>query len=172
MRNPNMLILDEPTNDLDIMTLNVLEEYLQEFGGSLIIVSHDRYFLDKCVDHLFVFEGDGRIKDFVGQYSEYREYVKEREESERQAQRAIAQPKVQQQRTHDNTKRKLSFKEQRELEELERDLAALADERATLEAELNAGTADYSRLSEISSRIEQIISIVDDKEMRWLELNE
>lgn len=172
MRNPNMLILDEPTNDLDIMTLNVLEEYLQEFGGSLIIVSHDRYFLDKCVDHLFVFEGDGRIKDFVGQYSEYREYVKEREESERQAQRAIAQPKAQQQRTHDNTKRKLSFKEQRELEELERDLAALADERATLEAELNAGTADYSRLSEISSRIEQIISIVDDKEMRWLELNE
>ena len=154
------------------MTLNVLEEYLQEFGGSLIIVSHDRYFLDKCVDHLFVFEGDGRIKDFVGQYSEYREYVKEREESERQAQRAIAQPKAQQQRTHDNTKRKLSFKEQRELEELERDLASLADERATLEAELNAGTADYSRLSEISSRIEQIISIVDDKEMRWLELNE
>jgi ATP-binding cassette subfamily F protein uup len=154
------------------MTLNVLEVYLQEFGGSLIIVSHDRYFLDKCVDHLFVFEGDGRIKDFVGQYSEYREYVKEREESERQAQRAIAQPKAQQQRTHDNTKRKLSFKEQRELEELERDLAALADERATLEAELNAGTADYSRLSEISSRIEQIISIVDDKEMRWLELNE
>ena len=172
MRNPNMLILDEPTNDLDIMTLNVLEEYLQEFGGSLIIVSHDRYFLDKCVDHLFIFEGDGRIKDFVGQYSEYREYVKEREESERQAQRAIAQPKAQQQRTHDNTKRKLSFKEQRELEELERDLATLADERATLEAELNAGTADYSRLSEISSRIEQIISIVDDKEMRWLELNE
>ena len=172
MHNPNMLILDEPTNDLDIMTLNVLEEYLQEFGGSLIIVSHDRYFLDKCVDHLFVFEGDGRIKDFVGQYSEYREYVKEREESERQAQRAIAQPKAQQQRTHDNTKRKLSFKEQRELEELERDLASLADERATLEAELNAGTADYSRLSEISSRIEQIISIVDDKEMRWLELNE
>lgn len=172
MRNPNMLILDEPTNDLDIMTLNVLEEYLQEFGGSLIIVSHDRYFLDKCVDHLFVFEGNGRIKDFVGQYSEYREYVKEREESERQSQRAIAQPKVQQQRAHDNTKRKLSFKEQRELEQLERDLASLAEERATLEAELNAGTANYSRLSEISSRIEQIISIVDDKEMRWLELNE
>ena len=108
----------------------------------------------------------------MGQFSEYREYVKEREESERQSQRAIAQPKVQQQRAHDNTKRKLSFKEQRELEQLERDLASLAEERATLEAELNAGTANYSRLSEISSRIEQIISIVDDKEMRWLELNE
>ena len=172
MRNPNMLILDEPTNDLDIMTLNVLEEYLHEFKGSLIIVSHDRYFLDKCVDHLFVFEGNGRIKDFVGQYSEYREYIKEKEESERQAQRALAQPKPQQQRTHDTSKHKLSFKEQRELEELERDLASLAEERTTLEAELNAGTADYTRLTELSSRIEQIIALVDEKEMRWLELNE
>ncbi|MBQ6612910.1 MAG: ABC-F family ATP-binding cassette domain-containing protein [Alistipes sp.] len=172
MRNPNMLILDEPTNDLDIMTLNVLEEYLHEFKGSLIIVSHDRYFLDKCVDHLFVFEGNGRIKDFVGQYSEYREYIKEKEESERQAQRALAQPKPQQQRTHDTSKHKLSFKEQRELEELERDLASLAEERTTLEAELNAGTADYARLTELSSRIEQIIALVDEKEMRWLELNE
>ena len=172
MRNPNMLILDEPTNDLDIMTLNVLEEYLHEFKGSLIIVSHDRYFLDKCVDHLFVFEGNGRIKDFVGQYSEYREYIKEKEESERQAQRALAQPKPQQQRTHDTSKHKLSFKEQRELEELERDLASLAEERNTLEAELNAGTADYTRLTELSSRIEQIIALVDEKEMRWLELNE
>ena len=172
MRNPNMLILDEPTNDLDIMTLNVLEEYLQEFKGSLIIVSHDRYFLDKCVDHLFVFEGNGRIKDFVGQYSEYREYIKEREEAERQAQRATAQPKAQQQRKHDSSKRKLSFKEQRELEDIERDLALLAEERTKLEAELNAGTADYSRLTELSGRIEEIISLVDEKELRWLELNE
>ena len=172
MRNPNMLILDEPTNDLDIMTLNVLEEYLREFKGSLIIVSHDRYFLDKCVDHLFVFEGEGRIKDFVGQYSEYREYMKEREDAERQAQRSTAQPKAQQQRTHDTSKRKLSFKEQRELEELERDLASLAQERATLEAELNAGTADYARLTEISSRIEEIIATTDIKELRWLELSE
>ena len=172
MRNPNMLILDEPTNDLDIMTLNVLEEYLREFKGSLIIVSHDRYFLDKCVDHLFVFEGEGRIKDFVGQYSEYREYMKEREDAERQAQRSTAQPKAQQQRTHDTSKRKLSFKEQRELEELERDLASLAQERATLEAELNAGTTDYARLTEISSRIEEIIATTDIKELRWLELSE
>ena len=172
MRNPNMLILDEPTNDLDIMTLNVLEEYLREFKGSLIIVSHDRYFLDKCVDHLFVFEGEGRIKDFVGQYSEYREYIKEKEDSERQAQRAVAQPKAQQQRTHDNSKRKLSYKELRELEELERDLASLAEERAELEAELNAGTADYARLTEISSRIEEIIATTDIKELRWLELSE
>ena len=174
MRNPNMLILDEPTNDLDIMTLNVLEEHLREFKGSLIIVSHDRYFLDKTVDHLFVFEDNGRIKDFVGQYSEYREYMKEREEAERAAQRtaAASAPKQQQQRTHDTSKRKLSFKEQRELEEIERDLASLSAERTTLENELSAGNADYSRLTEISERIEQIIALIDEKEMRWLELNE
>ncbi len=172
MRNPNMLILDEPTNDLDIMTLNVLEEYLREFKGSLIIVSHDRYFLDKSVDHLFVFEENGRIKDFVGQYSEYREYMKEREEAERATQRTNAAPKPQQQRTHDTSKRKLSFKEQRELEEIERDLASLGEERAALEAELSAGEADYGRLTEISQRIEQIIALIDEKEMRWLELNE
>ena len=172
MRNPNMLILDEPTNDLDIMTLNVLEEHLREFKGSLIIVSHDRYFLDKTVDHLFVFESDGRIKDFVGHYSEYREYMKEQEEAERTAQRATAVAKPQQQRTHDTSKRKLSFKEQRELEEIERDLSSLAQERVTLEEELSAGNADYNRLTELSQRIEEIIALIDEKEMRWLELNE
>ena len=108
----------------------------------------------------------------MGQYSEYREYMKEREDAERQAQRSVAQPKAQQQRTHDTSKRKLSFKEQRELEELERDIASLAEERATLEAELNAGTADYARLTEISSRIEEIIATTDIKELRWLELSE
>lgn len=172
MRNPNMLILDEPTNDLDIMTLNVLEEYLHEFKGSLIIVSHDRYFLDKTVDHLFVFESEGRIKDFVGQYSEYREFIKEREEAERSQQRAITPQKTQQQRSHDMSKRKLSFKEQRELESIERELSELGEERKTLEAELNAGNADYSRLTDISKRIEEIIALIDEKEMRWLELNE
>lgn len=172
MRNPNMLILDEPTNDLDIMTLNVLEEHLKEFKGSLIIVSHDRYFLDKTVDHLFIFEENGRIKDFVGQYSEYREYIKEREEAERTTQRAATTSKPQQQRTHDTSKRKLSFKEQRELEEIERDLATLSTERTTLEEELSSGNADYGRLTELSERIEQIIALIDEKEMRWLELNE
>ena len=172
MRNPNILILDEPTNDLDIMTLNVLEEHLKEFKGSLIIVSHDRYFLDKTVDHLFIFEENGRIKDFVGQYSEYREYIKEREEAERTTQRAATTSKPQQQRTHDTSKRKLSFKEQRELEEIERDLATLSTERATLEEELSSGNADYGRLTELSERIELIIALIDEKEMRWLELNE
>jgi ATP-binding cassette subfamily F protein uup len=172
MQNPNMLILDEPTNDLDIMTLNVLEEYLSEFKGSLLIVSHDRYFLDKCTDHLFVFEGDGRIKDFVGHYSEYREFVKEREANERSEQRSNAPQKPQQQRTHNNTKRKLSFKEQRELEQLEADIATLSNERTSLESEISSGTLPYERLSELSKRIEELITTIDEKEMRWLELNE
>lgn len=170
MRNPNMLILDEPTNDLDIMTLNVLEEYLREFSGCLIIVSHDRYFLDKCVDHLFVFEGDGRIKDFVGGYSEYREYIREREAAERSAERSNAAPKTKQQTVRE--KRKLSFKEQRELEQLEADLATLGDERTALEGELSSGTLPYDRLTEVSKRIEEIIALIDEKELRWLELNE
>lgn len=172
MQNPNMLILDEPTNDLDIMTLNVLEEYLSEFKGSLLIVSHDRYFLDKCVDHIFVFEGEGRIKDFVGKYSEYREYIKEKESAERSEQRTTAPQKPQQQRTHDTSKRKLSFKEQRELEQLEADLATLGEERTTLENEISSGTLPYDRLSEVSKRIEELIALIDEKEMRWLELSE
>ena len=173
MQNPNMLILDEPTNDLDIMTLNVLEEYLQEFKGSLIIVSHDRYFLDKCVDHLFVFEGNGRIKDFVGQYSEYREYIKEKEAMERSAERnATTTSKPQQQRSHDTSKRKLSYKEQRELEQIEQELQSLGEERSQLETEISSGTLPYDRLAEVSKRIEEIITIIDEKEMRWLELNE
>ena len=172
MQNPNMLILDEPTNDLDIMTLNVLEEYLREFKGCLLIVSHDRYFLDKCVDHLFVFEGEGQIKDFVGHYSEYREYVKEKEAEERNTQRNTPQQKPQQQRTHDTSKRKLSFKEQRELEQLEQDLSTLGNERSALETELSSGTLPYDRLTAVSTRIEEIIALIDEKEMRWLELNE
>ena len=171
MRNPNMLILDEPTNDLDIMTLNVLEEYLQEFKGCLLIVSHDRYFLDKSVDHIFVFEGEGRIKDFVGKYSEYREYMKEKEDEERAKQR-VAAPAKPQQRTHDTSKRKLSYKEQRELEQIEADLAAHAAERAQLESELSSGALPYDRITEISKRIEELVALIDEKEMRWLELNE
>lgn len=172
MRNPNMLILDEPTNDLDIMTLNVLEEHLREFKGCLIIVSHDRYFLDKCVDHLFVFEGDGKIKDFVGQYSEYREYMQEVEQQRREADRASSPAKPQQQRSHDQSKRKLSFKEQRELEQIEADLARLAEERKELEDKLSSGALSFEQLQEASQRIEALIAEIDEKEMRWLELNE
>lgn len=172
MRNPNMLILDEPTNDLDIMTLNVLEEYLQEFKGCLLIVSHDRYFLDKSVDHIFVFEGEGRIKDFVGTYSEYREFIKEREAEERSKQRETATPVKPQQRSHDTSRRKLSFKEQRELEQIEQDLTTLGTERTELENELSSGTLPYDRIAAISKRIEELVTLIDEKEMRWLELSE
>lgn len=174
MRNPNMLILDEPTNDLDIMTLNVLEEYLQEFKGSLLIVSHDRYFLDKTADHLFIFEGDGVVKDFVGQYSEYREYMREKEEERTKNSRTTTSsaPKQQAQRSHDSSKRKLSFKEQRELEQIERELATLGEERSALESELSSGNLSFERLTECSKRIEELITIIDEKELRWLELSE
>lgn len=171
MRNPNMLILDEPTNDLDIMTLNVLEEYLREFKGCLLIVSHDRYFLDKTVDHLFIFEGGGVVKDFVGMYSEYREYSREVEAEERSRQRTSS-PKPQPQRTHDTSKRKLSFKEQRELEQIEAELKDLGQERAALEAELSGGNLGFERLTELSKRIEEVIAAIDQRELRWLELNE
>ena len=180
MQQPNLLILDEPTNDLDIVTLNILEEYLQEFGGSLIIVSHDRHFLDKLVDHLFVFCGDGLIKDFVGSYSEYREFIKEYEAEQRSRARAEAQAEKEKaakegaknapvQQTPAK-KKKLSFKEQRELEQLEKDLEVLAVEKAGLESQLSSGTLPYEQLQAVSERIACIIDETDEKELRLLEL--
>jgi ATP-binding cassette subfamily F protein uup len=178
MQQPNLLILDEPTNDLDIVTLNILEEYLKEFGGSLIIVSHDRHFLDKLVDHLFIFCGDGVVKDFVGSYSEYREYIKEYEAEQKSA--ARAQEKADKDKNSKEAskaanciqKKKLTFKEQRELEQLEKDLEALAEEKGMLEEQLSKGDMDFARLQEASERIAQIIDLTDEKEMRWLELSE
>ena len=180
MQQPNLLILDEPTNDLDIVTLNILEEYLQEFGGSLIIVSHDRHFLDKLVDHLFVFCGDGLVKDFVGSYSEYREFIKEYEAEQRSKARAEAQAEKEKaaKEAAKNApaqqapakKKKLSFKEQRELEQLEKDLEALAAEKAGLEAQLSSGILPYDQLQAASERIACIIDETDEKELRLLEL--
>ncbi|MBQ7811428.1 MAG: ATP-binding cassette domain-containing protein [Bacteroidales bacterium] len=181
MQQPNLLILDEPTNDLDIVTLNILEEYLKEFGGSLIIVSHDRHFLDKLVDHLFIFCGDGVVKDFVGSYSEYREYIKEYEADQRS--KARAEEKAAKERmakaveasASDRApvrKKKLSYKEQKELEQIEKELEALAAEKACLEAELSSGTMAFDKLQEASRRIGQIIGETDEKELRWLELTD
>ena len=182
MQQPNLLILDEPTNDLDIVTLNILEEYLQEFGGSLIIVSHDRHFLDKLVDHLFVFCGDGLVKDFVGSYSEYSEFIKEYEAEQRSKARAEAQAEKEKaaKEAAKNApaqqapakKKKLSFKEQRELEQLEKDLEALAAEKAGLEAQLSSGILPYDQLQAASERIACIIDETDEKELRLLELYE
>ena len=182
MQQPNLLILDEPTNDLDIVTLNILEEYLKEFSGSLIIVSHDRHFLDKLVDHLFIFCGDGVVKDFVGTYSEYREYIKEYEAEQRSqaraeekaakekaAKEAAANAPAQEQTAK---KRKLTYKEQKELEQLEKDLESLAAEKAELEEKLNSGTLPYEELQKTSERIGQIMELTDEKEFRLLELYE
>ena len=175
MRNPNFLILDEPTNDLDILTLNVLEEYLLSFKGCLLIVSHDRYFLDKTVDHLFIFSEGGNVKDFVGQYSEYREYAKEQEaELARQAKAAAekAQKNAKPQSSATPSRRKLSFKEQRELEELETAIPKLEAEKRELEESLSSGTLSHTDLSATSARIGEIMAELEEKEMRWLELSE
>ena len=177
MQQPNLLILDEPTNDLDIVTLNILEEYLKEFSGTLIIVSHDRHFLDKLVDHLFIFCGNGLVKDFVGSYSEYREYIKEFEAEQRsqaraeeksaKARAAAASAQIQEQPAR---KRKLTYKEQKELEQLENDLESLATEKAALEESLNSGVLPYEELQKASERIGEILSLTDEKELRLLEL--
>jgi ATP-binding cassette subfamily F protein uup len=178
MQQPNLLILDEPTNDLDIVTLNILEEYLKEFAGSLIIVSHDRHFLDKLVDHLFVFCGDGVVKDFVGSYSEYREYIKEYEAEQKSA--ARAQEKAEKEKNSKEAskaanftqKKKLTYKEQKELEQLEKDLEALAEEKAAIEESLSSGNMEFEQLQKASERIAEIIELTDEKEMRWLELSD
>ena len=178
MQQPNLLILDEPTNDLDIVTLNILEEYLKEFGGSLIIVSHDRHFLDKLVDHLFIFCGEGLVKDFVGSYSEYREYIKEYEAEQKSA--ARAQEKAEKEKNSKEAskaanfiqKKKLTYKEQKELEQLEKELEALAEEKAAIEEGLSSGNMEFEQLQKASERIAEIIELTDEKEMRWLELSE
>ena len=180
MQQPNLLILDEPTNDLDIVTLNILEEYLKEFSGSLIIVSHDRHFLDKLVDHLFIFCGDGLVKDFVGSYSEYREFIKEYEAEQRSLARAEEKAAKEKAAKAAATaapetpakKRKLTYKEQKELEQLEKDLESLAAEKAALEESLNSGTLPYDQLQQASERIGQILEETDEKELRLLELYE
>ena len=178
MQQPNLLILDEPTNDLDIVTLNILEEYLKEFGGSLIIVSHDRHFLDKLVDHLFIFCGNGLVKDFVGSYSEYREFIKEYEAEQRAQERALEKAekaKAEKEAAKNETqakKKKLTYKEQKEFEQIEKDLESLNEEKAALEDALSSGSLPFDKLQEASARIGQIIEEIDEKELRWLELSE
>ena len=167
---PNMLVLDEPTNDLDIVTLNVLEEYLKEFKGSLIIVSHDRHFLDRLVDHLFVFCGNGVVKDFIGNYSEYRSFIKDYRKEQAAAAKEFSV------RGEGKTKtekvRRLSWKEQREMESLEAEIEALNAEKASLEESLSSGTLGTEELMKASERIGEVIRLCDEKEMRWLELSE
>ena len=176
MRNPNFLVLDEPTNDLDIQTLQVLEEYLKDFAGCVIVVSHDRYFMDKVVDHLLVFKGEGEIQDFPGNYTQYREWCRlqpktEGEGAEKKATKPTAkeQPSATQKK---EGKRKMTYKEKREYEQLTKELEQLENEQKTLEEALCSGQLSVEELTEKSKRLPEIKDEIDEKEMRWLELAE
>jgi len=169
MRNPNFLVLDEPTNDLDIQTLQLLEEYLQDFAGCVIVVSHDRYFMDKVVDHLLVFQGDGVVKDFPGNYTQYREWsaLRSKEEEERR------KPAEKEKKSYRNdTRRRLSFKEKRELEQLEKDIASLEQEQREIVEALSGGTLSVEEITRHSRRLPLLKEELDEKEMRWLELSD
>ena len=169
MRNPNFLVLDEPTNDLDIVTLQVLEEYLQNFKGCVIVVSHDRYFMDKVVDHLLVFKGQGDIRDFPGNYSDYRDWKLAKAEHEKEA----AKPKEEKtQRVRLNDKRRMTFKERKEFEQLEKEIASLEEEKKQIEEALCSGTLSVDELTEKSKRLPLLNDELDEKTMRWLELSE
>ncbi len=173
MQRPNVLILDEPANDLDIVTLNVLEEYLKDYAGNVIMVSHDRFFLDKIADHLFVFTGDGNVKDFVGTYSEYREYMQEKRRAEARAARTEKPAAAPREKPAPSQERKkLTWKEQREKEQIEADLPKLEERKAALEEELSSGTLDIAALTAKSREIEQLIKEIDARETRWIELSE
>ena len=166
-RNPNFLILDEPTNDLDLPTLSVLENFLLEFQGCLIIVSHDRYFMDRLVDHLFVFEGDGDIRDYPGNYSQFREWQKQQEVVKGEEKKPEPSKPV-----ADTPKKKLSYKEQREFEMLDNELKKLEKEKNELTDKLSSPSIAFDELQKCSQRIVEISSLIDEKEMRWLELSE
>ncbi len=170
MRNPNFLVLDEPTNDLDIVTLQILEEYLQDFLGCVIVVSHDRYFMDKVVDHLLVFKGNGEVKDFPGNYTQYREWQGLQDQSSQSSQSSQSTQTKSSYR-HDD-RRRLSYKEKRELEQLEREIAALEEEQRMLEEQLCSGTLSVEELTEKSKRLPLLKDELDEKSMRWLELSE
>ena len=169
MRNPNFLVLDEPTNDLDIKTLQVLEEYLQDFPGCVIIVSHDRYFMDKVVDHLLVFKGGGEVQDFPGNYTQYRQWSQLSSQTEAKAAPAEKKEKP---AYRNETKRKLSYKEKTEFEQLGKDIAALEAEQAEIEAQLSSGVLTVDEITEKSKRLPILKDELDEKSMRWLELSE
>lgn len=174
IKNPNFLVLDEPTNDLDIMTLNILEEYLQSFKGCVIVVSHDRYFMDKVVDHLLAFSGNAKIKDFPGNYTQYREWKEVQEliakEAESTAKAKDEKPKQETKKTEE--KKKLSYKEKREFEELDALIPKLETEKTQLETDMSSGTLSNDELLAKSARISELINEIDEKTLRWMELSE
>ena len=173
MKNPNFLILDEPTNDLDIVTLNVLEDFLEDFQGCLLVVTHDRYFMDKLVDHLFVFEGDGKIKDYTGRYSDYRLELKEREALEKEAEKQKNAPQAfVQQAKQEQPKTKLSFKEKYELEQIEKELPELEEQKEKLVAQLADSSTNHEELIKLTQKLGYVTKQLDEKTDRWLILSE
>lgn len=174
MKNPNFLVLDEPTNDLDIVTLQILEDYLQDFPGCVIVVSHDRYFMDKVVDHLLVFKGDGEIKDFPGNYTQYRQWSALQPKAESQAKESgnSANSRKSEKPSNTGDRRKMTYKEKREFEQLEKDIAALEEEQHQLEEALCSGSLSVEELTEKSKRLPLLKEELDEKSMRWLELSE
>jgi ATP-binding cassette subfamily F protein uup len=184
MRNPNFLVLDEPTNDLDIVTLNILEDYLQSFKGCVIVVSHDRYFMDKVVDHLLVFKGNAELKDFPGNYTDYREWSELEEEQEREEKKSNSRPTIKNERvdktviynneqdSNNIKKKKASFKEKQEFESLDILIAKLEAEKAGIEELLSSGTLSAEELLKTSEQFALISESLDEKSMRWLELSE
>ncbi|WP_286846477.1 ABC-F family ATP-binding cassette domain-containing protein [Proteiniphilum sp. UBA5463] len=171
IRNPNFLVLDEPTNDLDIITLNILEEYLANFKGCLIVVSHDRFFMDKVVDHLLVFQGDAQISDFPGNYTQYREWKSENDKIQSEMSR-ISKPDTNQHRKKTEEKRKLTFREKKEFEALEQEIEALESEKECIGSELSSGSLSPDELMNKSNHLSEIMQLIDEKTMRWLELSE
>jgi ATP-binding cassette subfamily F protein uup len=182
MKNPNFLVLDEPTNDLDIVTLQILEEYLQDFPGCVIVVSHDRYFMDKVVDHLLVFKGEGDIQDFPGNYTQYREWEKLQPSSAQSSaaskggktnsSNTVSSSSSSGDTTSNGGKRKLTYKEKRELEQLEKDIEALEAEKKQIEEALCGGTTSVEEITKMSKRLPVLNDELDEKSMRWLELSE
>lgn len=184
MKNPNFLILDEPTNDLDVFTLGVLEDYLESFEGCVLVVSHDRFFMDKLVDHIFVFEGEGVIKDIIGNYSAYRAYAKEQQSEKnasiKQSNSKSNSEKVEVLETESSSvstnktpepKKKISFKDKFEFDELNKQIPILENKKAELESQLN-GITDHEELLKVSEQLGKIVSELDAKSERWLELSE
>ena len=169
VQNPNFLILDEPTNDLDLLTLQKLEDFLQSYKGCLLVVSHDRFFMDQVVDQLFVFQGDGMVKGFMGNYSQYKDYLDAKQREERKEK--SAQKKEEARPVKQREKVKRSFKEQREYETLAQEMEALEKEKTDLTEALNSET-DYQKLQQMGNRLQEIKDLLDEKELRWLELDE
>ena len=174
MRNPNFLVLDEPTNDLDIKTLQILEDYLQNFPGCVIVVSHDRYFMDKIVDHMLIFHGNGEVQDFPGNYTQYREWKKLQPKAEEvsSSKFQVSGSKGTAASYRNDTRRRLSYKEKQEFQQLERDIEALTLEKAAAEEALSSGTLSVEEITKLSERFQVVTQQLDEKEMRWLELSE